>query len=478
MSKLKKILSAIYYRLPYVVKSLITYVLMLKQEKIRYGKYYHIYLEKYRRNWKLNTSELDNYRSRQLTKLFSEAYYCTLFYRNSLKPHLSYDIISSIKKNNYLAFSVLQNFPPTNKTALRNAGQDVWNNMRKMVYLNHTSGTSGTPSSIPYDDESFQIGFALWRRFHDNCGLPDKFNSVRISGKIIVHPNTRSAPFWVYNPLHQQLFMSAYHLTETNMRAYVQKLNQFQPVLIDAYPSAIYILANYINRHNIELLFTPTAIATTAETLYDYQRTEIEKAFNCKVYNQYSSSEGGPFITECPFGKLHMNIDSAIFEFFKDGNFISNGTGIAELVVTSFRQWMFPLIRYQTGDWVKFDEGAFSDSNCACGCKMPYVLEILGREDDILFTTEKGWVGRLDPAYKGLQGIIQSAIEQTDLETIDVKIVPDINYQDHIGYELKANLQERLGATVKINIQLVESIPQGPNGKIKAVKRSFNPKIN
>ncbi|MEY2898544.1 MAG: hypothetical protein RL138_597 [Bacteroidota bacterium] len=475
MSKLKKYLGGLYYKLPYLLKSLITYFLMLNQQKKRYGSYYVKYLDRYRKNWFLSSEELYNYRSKQLAKLYSEAYYCTLFYRNSLKPHLSNELINSIKKNNYLANDVLLQFPLVNKSSLKNAGQDVWNNMRKLVYLNHTSGTSGTPTTIPYDDESFQIGFALWRRFHDNCGLPEKFKSVRISGKIVIHPNDTKPPFWVYNPLHQQLFMSSYHLTEKNMRAYVQKLNQFQPELIDAYPSAIYILANYINRHKLQLVFTPTAIATTAETLFDYQRDEIEKAFNCKVYNQYSSSEGGPFITECREGKLHLNIDSAVFEFYQNGKFYIEGEGIAELVVTSFRQWMFPLIRYQTGDWIKFDQNAFKDSNCACGCKMPYVLEILGREDDILFTKEKGWVGRLDPAYKGLSGIIQSSIEQTDLENIIVKIVPEQNYVAAIGQELITKLKERLGDSIQIHLELVDTIPQGPNGKIKAVKRSFTP---
>ena len=57
------------------------------------------------------------------------------------------------------------------------------------------------------------------------------------------------------------------------------------------------------------------AITTTAETLYDYQRSIIQEFFQCKVYNQYASSEGSPFITECKSGSLHVNMDSGIFEF-------------------------------------------------------------------------------------------------------------------------------------------------------------------
>jgi phenylacetate-CoA ligase len=444
-----------------------------RQQKIRYGNYYKSYLLKFQRNWQKNEQDLKSVQEIQLSKILIEAYYCTLFYRNNYKGLLSNSTVTALKTNPSLSLKVLDSLPLISKSQLIAANKDSWNNMRKLVYLNHTSGTTGTPAAIPYDDESFQIGFALWRRFHDNIGLPENFKSVRISGKLIVAPFTQKPPFWVYNFADKQLFMSSYHLTEKNLRAYVQKLNSFSPEFIDAYPSALYIIAEYINRHNIELLFTPIAIATTAETLFDYQKQAIENAFKCKVYNQYSSSEGGPFITECTSGKFHLNTDSAVFELFKDDNKIFAGEGIAELVVSSFRQWMFPLIRYRTGDFVKYDANAFKFQTCECGCSMPYVLEILGREDDILFTREKGWVGRLDTAYKGLDGIKASSIIQHSIDEVTVNIVPESYYDAKTENALIENLKFRLGNEITFTVNIIDKIPVGPNGKIKSVHRNF-----
>lgn len=468
----KKLLH-VYYLLPNFLKSLVTTFLLWRQRRLRYGTYYKQYLERYLRNWNKTEEQLIFYSDRQLVKILSEAYYCTLFYRDRFQGIVSNERMASIKTNPASALSVLKKLPFCDKQSLMQSGESAHNNMRTTSHVNYTSGSSGTPTAIPYDDESFQIGFALWRRFHDTIGLPKKFRSVRLSGKLVVSPNTNNGPFWVYNAIDQQLFMSTYHLTEKNLRSYVQKLNQFKPQFIDAYPSALFIIAEFILRNKLELLFQPLAIATTAETLFDSQRAAIEKAFGCKVFNQYSSSEGGPFITECPAGKLHLNTDSAIFEFLADDSIQNSGSGMAELVVTSFRQWKSPLIRYRSGDFVRFDENAFHYQACTCGCNMPYVLEILGRQDDILFTKEKGWVGRLDTAYKALYGIKASSIIQESIDSILVLIVPDNSFNTKTQDELITNLKDRLGKEIKYEVRLVDKIPQSANGKIKAVHRSF-----
>jgi phenylacetate-CoA ligase len=369
---------------------------------------------------------------------------------------------------------ILNKIPLLPKEFLKTKNAEIQNSERKSEFKNFKSGTSGTPNLIIYDGESLQIGFALWRRFHDSIGLPEIFSSVRLSGKILINPTQKKPPFWVYNFLDQQLFMSTYHLTDKNMAHYVSKLNQFKPQFIDAYPSAIFVLAEYINRKNIILDFTPIAISTTAETLYAHYKIEIEKAFNCKVYNQYSSSEGGPFISECKFGKLHLNTDSGIFEFVNIANKKALAGEYAELVITSLRQWKTSLIRYRTGDWVKVSAQSFTYQTCECGCSMPIVEEIIGRQEDILFTEEKGYVGRMDTAYKGLNGIIKSKIIQHNINLVEVLNVVDGKYSEAIADLFLQNLKDRLGTKIKIEITLVDAIPSGASNKFKAVERCFD----
>lgn len=260
--------------------------------------------------------------------------------------------------------------------------------------------------------------------------------------------------------------MSTYHLRPDSLPAYIEKLNGFRPLLIDGYPSAVEILARYINETGIQLAFAPIAISTTAETLQEHQRDEIERAFRCPVYNQYASSEGAPWIVQCLHGSYHLWTDTGVFEFLNHRK-ASAGDTLADLVVTSFRAKKTPLIRYNIGDSVRLHADATA---CPCGSSFPTIAGVVGREEDVLYTPQRGFVGRLDTAYKGLPGVLRSKIVQTKDSHVDVYVVPTGGYSADVAEQLRSNLRDRLGE-IEIEIILVESIPLSRNGKFKAVER-------
>jgi phenylacetate-CoA ligase len=366
---------------------------------------------------------------------------------------------------------VLSKLPLLSKIDRRNFAGEILNTNpnRPLIEIGYTSGTSGTPTENFLDQESIDKSFALWSRFHETIGIKKPIRSVRFSGRLVVHPNQKGKRFWVYNYFDKQLLMSTYHLTDENMKHYIEKLNLFKPQFLDGYPSAFYILANYAIKNNLKIKCKPIAIATTAETLYDYQREAIEKVFNCRVYNQYASSEGSPFITECKSGRLHINLDSGIFEFLNAKNEKAQSGEIARMVVTSFRNLKTPLIRYDILDSILVG----NNKKCNCGCEMPIIEKIIGREDDLLWTVQKGYVGRMDTAYKGLEGIIQSQIIQLNPTDFEIKNIVDQNYTTEIEEKFIKNLKDRLGKTVNLKFEYVDNIPLSKNGKFEAVKRKF-----
>ena len=465
-----KFLHKIYLIIPNWMKNLILSFTLLKQRKIRYGNFYKEFYKSYQDLFYKNEETVYNYQLKEVKKLLLECFHFSKYYGDIFREkEISEKEINEMKRYE----QILDKLPYLEKNNLKLCNTIIQNSSRKKDYKNFTSGTSGTPNLIFYDKKSLQIGFALWKRFHDSIGLPPKFSSVRLSGKIMVSPERKTKPFWVHNIFDNQLFMSTYHLKDENMEEFINKLNKFKPEFIDSYPSAIFILSKYINTNKIKLKFKPIAIATTAETLYDHYKSEIEKAFCCKVYNQYSSSEGGPFITECSEGKLHLNTDSGIFEFLNSSGNPARAGEIAELCVTSLRQWKTPLIKYKTGDWVRIVEESFTYQKCKCGCLMPIVKEIIGRQEDILFTEEKGYVGRLDPAYKGLNGIIKSKIIQHSMNQIEILNETDKEYNSHYEQKLIENIRDRVGKNIVITVKCVKEIPLGAAGKFKAVERKF-----
>ncbi|WP_139195580.1 phenylacetate--CoA ligase family protein [Aquimarina amphilecti] len=456
----------IYNSLPYPFKFVLLNIKAFQNSKQRYTKEFDTFLKEYVDLWNADTSRINTYQRNKLVLLLSEAFQYSDWY--SEKMNKLGITIKDIEENPY---NVLQKMPILTKSERKTNPQLIVNKNRDTDGVGYTSGTSGAPTINYLDKESINRSFALWRRFHKAIGLETKrVKQVRFSGRLIVKPDSKKPPFWVYNYFENQLLMSTYHLTDDNLGNYVKKLNRFKPILLDGYPSAIYIISRFINKNNLTLNFTPKAIAVTAETLYDYQRLEIEKAFNCHVYNQYASSEGSPFITECTQGNLHLNIDSGVFEFVNNKGEKAKAGEVAQLVVTSFTNLKTPLIRYNIEDTVLLSE---EGKTCSCGCVMPMIEKLTGREDDILWTKEKGYVGRMDTAYKGLEGIVKSQIIQESPGEIIVNLIADQNFDDQMKEKLVYNMQDRLGQSINYQINIVEDIPLGPNGKFDAVKRNF-----
>jgi phenylacetate-CoA ligase len=137
--------------------------------------------------------------------------------------------------------------------------------------------------------------------------------------------------------------------------------------------------------------------------------------------------------------------------------------------VTSFRNLKTPLIRYDILDSILVG----NNTKCNCGCEMPIIDKIIGREDDLLWTVQKGYIGRMDTAYKGLEGIIQSQIIQINPTDFEIKNIVDQNYTTEIEEKFIKNLKDRLGENINLKFESVDSIPLGKNGKFEAVKRKF-----
>jgi phenylacetate-CoA ligase len=457
----------IYRYSPYFIKVILLNIIALLNFKKRNTKGYLLFLNRYNNYWELDIKDLEKIQNDELKHLLKEVYFFSPFYQKIFKGNkIRIEEIDKDPRN------VLNRLPLLSKADRRTFSKEILNNNpeRKLVEIGYTSGTSGTPTENYLDQESIDRSFALWSRFHETIGIKKGMKSIRFSGRLIVNPEQKTVPFWVYNYFDKQLLMSTYHLTERNIVQYINKINKFSPQYLDGYPSAFYIIANFAINNGIKLKCQPIAITTTAETLYDYQRSIIQKFFQCKVYNQYASSEGSPFITECKSGSLHVNMDSGIFEFLNKNNEPAKPGEIARMVVTSFRNLKTPLIRYDILDTVILSE----HMDCECGCKMPIIEKIIGREDDILWTEEKGYVGRMDTAYKGLEGILQSQIIQLTPSKFIIRNVIDKMFKKDIEYKFKKNLIDRLGSNIELNFEYVDSIPLGKNGKFEAVKRKFN----
>ncbi|MFA5556116.1 MAG: hypothetical protein WCY06_01245 [Flavobacteriaceae bacterium] len=458
----------IYYKSPYFIKCILASVKGCLNNRKRYNKKYIKLYNIFIKNYNSEYEEVLIYQKEQLIKLLTECYLYSDFYKNRFLEKGF-----NISHINNEPFKVLASLPILSKQERKSEVERIINKnpKRKTKEIGFTSGTTGTPTKNYLDEETSAVSFALWNRFHYSIRLNKKDKHIRFSSNLVTEPKRNKPPFWVYNNSDSQLLMSVFHLKEDNLKYYIEKINSFKPVYLDGFPSAIYVLSEYINRKKIILSFKPFAVCTTAETLFDYQRKEIEKAFGCKVYNQYASSEGSPFITECKYGKMHVEEDSGIFEFLDDNNQPVKSGQIGRMVVTSLRSWKTPLLRYDILDYVEMDTDT---KKCKCGSPFKYVKSVHGRANDMLWTFERGYVsGGVASALKNIKGIKQVQIIQKKPNDIFINIVKDKDYTDSSEIEIIENLKDRLGQNIGIRFNYVSNIEHNLSGKLKLLIREF-----
>lgn len=375
------------------------------------------------------------------------------FYKK-LYSHIDLSKISSVDD-----ISIL---PVVTKELLRANIDEVYTISEKEGIASYTGGTTGKALKVLFTKEDYQIRMAYLDAFKKRLGIdPFKVKKATFSGRSLIYKKNTKI-FWRYNFIYKQRLYSTFHLSETNMPYYLEDLNVFKPEVLNGFVSAIFELAGYIKRHNITLKFQPQAIFTTSETLLPMHRELIEEVFGCKVYDQYASAEGAPFVTECASGNLHYNLDTGIIETDENDN----------MIVTSFTTKGTPLIRYNIGDQIIFKEGV-----CPCGSSHPLVASIKGRKVDYLLSSNKLKISlsHLADVIKGNpNSVIKMQFIQDEVESLKVLMVVDRNSycKDH-EEKIMTELRYRFGANMQIELQLVEDIPKESSGKYSLIKNNL-----
>jgi phenylacetate-CoA ligase len=326
----------------------------------------------------------------------------------------------------------------------------------------HTGGTTGKPLTIYCDSPTLQRNYAFFARFREWAGVSPGARVATFMGRVIVPPEQRRPPFWRRNAAGKALLFSSYHLAPDTIRAYVDRLVAYQPVLIDSYPSSIEPIARYVKDHGIRGL-RPRAVITSSETLLEPVRRLIEDALCCRVFDHYGAAEMAALVTQCEAGSYHLNPEFGIVELLRQGEPVGPGEA-GEIVATGFINPVMPLIRYGTGDAAVWGRG-----NCRCGRAFPTLERIEGRMDDVLVTPEGRRIGRLDPIFKSVASLYETRIVQDQPDHVRVEVVLKAPLSSAEENTLRYELGNRLGPRVRIDILRVASLPRTAAGKLRAV---------
>jgi phenylacetate-CoA ligase len=115
------------------------------------------------------------------------------------------------------------------------------------------------------------------------------------------------------------------------------------------------------------------ALFVGGEPLSPARRARIAEVWAAPVVEEYGATETGSLAGECPYGRLHLWADRAIFEVHDPATGRTTPDGRGRLVVTPLYREAMPLLRYAIEDDVEV-----SYPDCPCGWVLP-VVRVLGR---------------------------------------------------------------------------------------------------
>ena len=190
----------------------------------------------------------------------------------------------------------------------------------------------------------------------------------------------------------------------------------------------------------------------------------MEKAYGCKIYEEYSTVENALFASECEYGSLHLSPDGGIVEILRpDGTPCQPGE-IGEVVTTSFLRTYQPFIRYRLGDLAAWD-----DRPCPCGRQSPVIKEVVGRLEDVVTGPDGRQLVRFHGIFVDQPHVIEGQVIQESLQKFTIRVVPTEGFCDTDVKDIQTRMKQRLGESVIISVELVNEIPRNAAGKYKAV---------
>ncbi|MBQ3196325.1 MAG: phenylacetate--CoA ligase family protein [Clostridia bacterium] len=452
-------LQAIYDKMPICIQNLMTSVSGYQKCRQRYGKAYYERRQFLKTFDELSLEEKLNYQREKLWEFIRFTKKNSTFYQKLYKD-INIDELSTIED--------LKKLPIVDKEMLRANIEEVYTIPKNLAVESHTGGTTGKSLTVRGIKEDMMYRMATLDHFKARFGFENrKMKRATFNGKHIVPPGQKKKVFWRYNRACKQMIYSSFHITEENLSAYVKSLNSFKPAAIDGFFTSMCDVASFIERNNIKLAFKPIAIFPTSETVTESGRELLTRVFGCEVYDQYASSEGAPFITECVEHRLHTELSTGVFEHFTDGS--------DEVLVTSFVTRGTPLIRYKIGDCVAFSNNT---EICKCGRHDTYITGIQGRRLDYLYTADGAKInaGNVSNIFKNLPNvIIRSQAIQKKLGEITILLEVDKKlYKPKYDEIIRDEFKHKFGNDTEIILRHVDCIPREKSGKFKFIVNEVN----
>src|SRR5579859_6953518 len=350
-------LDALYARLPVWGQNTLVSAYGLYWHWLRFGPGYDHYVRGYTRREAFTAAQWQTWQQRRVQHLTAAA-----------ARHIPYYAATwSAAEKAAARAGRLDALPLLEKDAIRGrptlfTRQDLQPHPR-LVF--HTSGSTGTPIATIWTLQELRNSLAVREvRSARWAGVSFQLPRATFSGRMVEPDPQSPGPFYRFNLVERQAYLSPFHLRPDTAAAYVAALRRHHTQWMTGYAVSYYLLAQLILDQGLAV--PPLrALITTSEKVTPAMRQVMEAAYRCRVYEEYSTVENSLFASECAQGRLHISPDVGVVEILRPDGTPCAPEEVGEVVTTGLTRPFQPFIRYRLGDLAMWDSAP-----CPCGRAM------------------------------------------------------------------------------------------------------------
>ena len=340
----------------------------------------------------------------------------------------------------------------------------------KNVYLNKTSGSSGTPFVFAKDKYCHALTWTSifmrfgWYKIDFNRSHQARFYGIPMD--FIGYKKERFKDF-----LTHRFRFPVFDLSDEILEQFLRKFKTKKFDYINGYTSSIVLFAKYLEQKNIvlnEICPTLKACFVTSEMLFESDKKLLEKQFGVPVINEYGASELDLIAFENANGEWQINAETLFVEILHENNKVLPYGEEGRIVITSLFNKAHPFIRYEIGDIGILDEKSTPQK--------PILKKLIGRTNDIAILPS----GKKSPGltfYYVTKSIVEDdgnvkefIIKQTQLDCFEIEYVSENELDSNQIQKIKEAITLYLEPNLNFTFTRKTVLERTNRGKLKQFK--------
>ncbi len=392
-----------------------------------------------------NNLNIDEFRNERLCNLLKEALEYVLYYKKLNLGITSEDIT---EEN---AFEMLQKFPYIDKKTVIENADDFVNikfNKDKLIY-HKTSGSTGPGIDLWRTRKEELLEKSFFDYKWGRLGYKDNSKIVRMAVEGIKKDNEYPCSY-----VGDKMRICPNHLNYKWINEILNKIKEFKPAFFHCYPSAFQYLLQYMKENNLNLDNVQGIFLASEAVNKDVINLSQLVFKNVPIIFHYGLSER----SNLAWGIFQDNeICYKCDDIYGYSENIINEDGLSEIVGTSYWNYAMPLIRYNTHDIGKIENGIISN--------------LQGRVEEFLITKHGDKIHGInmdmdDYTWKYVD-IVQ--IVQNEPGKIEIHVKPKDSFNLDVKQKILKFHREKWGNMFDILVVIDNRISKTKSGKVRYI---------